>query len=260
MTNYYRYTSDPAAIGLVTLVADYLLDFCQTPTNHPWPRFLISCPTKGKAYAAADPHGFIQLDLSAALGSAMVQAYELTGNRRYADAVRHWADLFAEHCDRRPGVVPWNRYANPEDVKWPTSQTFGVILICQFLDDVVRLGYRGKNDALITARDAGERYVRDVLLPEWTRDPTWGRHYWDWENPTMTFAGASFATQYLLNRRAAFPQWRTDIRNLTALYFCRSSVDPASMSGVYSSTGLFPNRAAAAQTPCNVQRWGLPRH
>ena len=68
MTNYYRYTSDPAAIGLVTLVADYLLDFCQTPTNHPWPRFLISCPTKGKAYAAADPHGFIQLDLSAALG------------------------------------------------------------------------------------------------------------------------------------------------------------------------------------------------
>ena len=81
LTDYYRYTGDPAAIGIITMTADYVLDYCQTPADHPWPRFFISCPTKGKAYGRADPHGFIQLDISAYVGSGMVAAYKLTGNR-----------------------------------------------------------------------------------------------------------------------------------------------------------------------------------
>ncbi len=99
-TQYYRYTSDPAAIGIITMTADYLLDYCQTPTDHPWPKFFISCPTKGKAYDRADPHGFIQLDLCAFAGSGLVAAYKVTGNPRYWEAAKHWADLFAEHCNR----------------------------------------------------------------------------------------------------------------------------------------------------------------
>ena len=71
LTEYYRYTGDPAAIGMMTLTTDYLLDYCQTPAAHPWPGFIISCPTKGKAYGQADPRGLIQLDLCAArLGRA----------------------------------------------------------------------------------------------------------------------------------------------------------------------------------------------
>ena len=100
---YYRYTGDPAAIGLITLTADYLLDYCQTPANNPWPNFIISAPVKGKAFGRANPHGFIQLDLCAQLGSAMLAGYKLTGNPRYLAAVKHWADLLAEHCDLRPG-------------------------------------------------------------------------------------------------------------------------------------------------------------
>ena len=115
MTEYYRYTGDPAAIGIMTLTADYLLDYCQTPANHPWPKFVISAPVKGKAFGQADPHGFIQLDLCGQLGSALLAAYKVTGNPRYLAAVKHWADLLAEHCDLRPGAVPWNRYANPKD-------------------------------------------------------------------------------------------------------------------------------------------------
>ena len=57
--------------------------------DHPWPRFLISVPTRGKAYAESDPHGFIQLDIVAETGLALLRAYELTGNRRWLTAAAH---------------------------------------------------------------------------------------------------------------------------------------------------------------------------
>jgi hypothetical protein len=240
LTDYYRYTSDPAAIALVTLTADYLLDYCQTPADHPWPNFFISCPTKGKVYRRANPHGFIQLDVGAEVGSGLVAVYKLTGNPRYLAAVKHWADLLAEHCDRRPGARPWNRYANPQDARWDTRQTAGVSLVLQFLDDVIRLGHEGRDGALRKARDAGDRYLRDVLLPEWSRDPTFGHHFWDWLNPTYTCSLPVFTSQYMMNRREAFPEWKTDVRNVLSLFLARSSVDPASAGGVYSGAWAVP--------------------
>ena len=48
LVDYYRYSGDPAAIALMTLQADFLLDHCLTPADHPWPRFLISVPNQGK--------------------------------------------------------------------------------------------------------------------------------------------------------------------------------------------------------------------
>ena len=50
-TDYYRYSGDPAAFGIITMTADYVVDYCQTPADHPWPNFMISAPTKGKAYS-----------------------------------------------------------------------------------------------------------------------------------------------------------------------------------------------------------------
>lgn len=240
LTNYYRYTGDAGVIGLITLTADYVLDYCQTPADHAWPEFFISCPTKGKAYGRADPHGFIQLDVSAQAGSALLAAYKLTGNSRYREAVARWADLLAEHCDLRPDARPWNRYANPEDAQWDTRQMAGVSLVLQLLDDVIRLGHTGKDDALLQAREAGERYLRDVLLPEWYRDPTFGHHFWDWLNPVATCAVPCYTSHYLLQRREAFPDWQTDVRNIVSLFFCRSSVDPGSAGDVYSGAWAFP--------------------
>jgi hypothetical protein len=241
LTDYYRYTGDPAAIGIVTMTADYVLDYCQTPADHPWPRFFISAPIKGKAYGHADPHGFIQLDLSAQVGTGMVIAYQLTGNSRYWEAAKHWADVLAEHCDRRPGVQPWGRYANPEDTPWKNNtQKAGASLILQFLDSVIRAGYSGKDRALLTARDAGERYLRDVLLPEWSRDPTFGHHFWDWDNPVATCSLPCFTAEYIMSRPTAFPNWSGDVRNITSLFFTRASVDAKSTSGVYSGAWAFP--------------------
>jgi hypothetical protein len=240
LTGYYRYTGDAAAIGLIALTADHLLDYCQTPADHPWPGFPISAPTKGKPYGRANPHGFIQLDLSAQLGSGMIAAYKLTGNPRYLEAVKRWADLLAADCDYGAGKQPWNRYANPEDVKWGTRETAGVSLILQFLNDMIRLGYPGKDGALVKARDAGEEYLRDVLLPEWCRDPTFGHHFWDWEQAVYGCGPVWYAAGYLMNRREAFPHWQSDVRNFVSLYFCRTSVDPGSKSGTYSGAWALP--------------------
>lgn len=248
--DYYRYSGDPAAIGIITMVADYVVDYCQTPADHPWPRFMISCPTKGKAYGQADPHGFIQLDISAFVGSGLVAAYKMTGNERYLDTAKHWADLLAERCRPRLGVSPWPRYANPDDV--PTKdgtgedwgpkniQTGGVALILRFLDDMIRMGYTGNGDSLIKARDAGEAYIRDVLLPAWSKNPTFGHNYWDWANQVYTFAVASYVSQYLMSRREVFPDWKPDVRNIMSMSFCRLSVNPDSMGGVYSGAWAFP--------------------
>jgi hypothetical protein len=247
--DYYRYSGDPAALGILKMTADYVLDHCQTPADHPWPRFFISCPTKGKAYYQANPHGFIQLDISAYVGLGLVGAYKLTGEARYWEAAKHWADLLAEHCKPQPGRSPWPRYANPEDVPangvfgaWGPAnvQTGSAALILQFLDGVIHTGYTGKDDSLLKARDAGEKYLRDSVLPHWTESGTFGNYYWDWDNPVYTFSVASFVSHHIMNRPEAFPNWKTDIRNIMSLNFCRQSVNPESKGDVYSGAWAMP--------------------
>jgi hypothetical protein len=240
--DYYRYSGDPAALGIIKMAADNAIDNCQTPADHPWPKFFISCPTKGKAYRQADPHGFIQLDISAYVGSGMVRAYKITGDNRYWETAKHWADLLAEHCNYKHGESPWPRYANPEDVPFAPAniQTGSVSLMCRFLNDVIQTGYRGQNDSLVKARDAGDKYLRDVLLPKWNAIDTFGHAYWDWDNATYTFGVASFASQYMMDRRDVFPDWKNDVRNIMSLAFCRLSVNPESMGDVYSGAWAFP--------------------
>ena len=159
--------------------------YAQTGPDHSWPDFLISVPTKGKPYGKCDPHGFIQLDLAARAGDGLLRAYQLIGNRRWFDAAKHWGDVLAAKRNRQPGVAPWGRYANPEDVPWGKTNrmTGGVVWIARFLDSLIRLGHLG-TDRSIVERDAARTWLRDRLLPEWTAHDTWGNQYWDWQQPT----------------------------------------------------------------------------
>jgi hypothetical protein len=93
---------------------------------------------------------------------------------------------------------------------------------------------------LVTARDAGDKYLRDVLLPQWSRNPTFGNCYWDWDNPVYTFGVASFVCQYMMGHRDVFPNWEADVRNTISQSFCRLSVNPESMGGVYSGAWASP--------------------
>jgi hypothetical protein len=133
LVDYYRYSGDPAAIAHMTYMGDFLVDHCQTPPDHPWPSFLISVPVKGKAYGKCNTNGMIQLDISATMGLGLLRAYEVTGNRCWFEAAKHWGDLLAVRCNLDPTGDPWPRYANPETAPWKDNkQTGGVTMILAF--------------------------------------------------------------------------------------------------------------------------------
>lgn len=255
LVDYYRYTGDPAAIAHLTILADILLDHCQTPKDHPWPEFLISVPVKGKPYGPCDPHGMIQLDIVAEVGLALARAYQVTGEERWLSATKHWADLLAHNHDPRPGSPPWGRYANPEEAPWGEDQmTGGVAFLLFFFDELIRLGYEGEGGAIVRARDAGRVYLRDALLPRWTVDDTWGRNYWDWPDPVQAENVTEFVVRYLMEHSDYFSDWRTDARNILSLFLNRTSVAPESGGDAYSGAWAYPESSGC----CGRSLWYGP--
>ncbi|MCX6908700.1 MAG: malectin domain-containing carbohydrate-binding protein [Verrucomicrobia bacterium] len=257
--DYYRYTGDPAAIAHVTYMANYVLDHCVTADDHPWPGLFISVPTKGKTYRKADPTGMIQLDIIGSTGEGLLRAYQIAGNARWLEAAKHWADVLAAKCNLDPGADPWPRYANPENVKWGQNklgnkQTSGATMIVRFLDEVIRLGYTGKANAIVAARDAGRRYLRDKLLPVWWVNDTWGRYFWDWEDPVQSCLITSEVARYILDHKADFPNWGYDSRNILTLFFNHTSVSPASNGDVYSGAWAYPESSSC----CGRSLWYGP--
>ena len=255
LADYHRYSGDPAAIAHLTYMADYLLDHSLTPEAHPWPRFIISVPTKGKSYWESDPNGMIQLDLCANLGQALLRAYQLTGNPRWFEAVKHWGDLLAGHCNLDPAADPWRRYANPESAPWKNDrQTGGVTMVLGFLDDLIAAGYTGQDGQLVKARDAGRRYLNERLLPAWTANDTWARYFWDWENFVQNCSTTADVPCYMMRHKEVFPNWRCDARNILALFLNRSSVAAGSGSDVFNGALAYPESSGC----CGRSLWYAP--
>jgi len=249
LPRYYRYTGDPVVLGHLKIAADFLLDHYLTPENHSWPRFPISVPQTGKPYGAAAPGGWIQLDLSAGIGLGLLRSYQMTGEPRYLAAARHIGDVFASKCSFQPGTRPWNRYAEGGESPWGLSGdgnrlTGGVANILIFLDELIRLGYPGPDRAIVRARDAGRVYLRDSLLPAWTANDTWGRHYWDWEHPVQGILPTGWVAQYLMDHQDVFPDWKYDVRNVLSLYLNRACVSTNSNGDVYSGAWAYPEGCA----------------
>ncbi len=273
LVDYYRYSGDAAAIAHMTYMADALLDRCQTPADHPWPNFLVSVPVKGKPYGKCDPKGMIQLDIVAEVGLGLLRAYQVTGNKRWLEACEHWGDLMAAKRNRAPGAAgvpalagdrtrsekdkppeggtptgraaPWGRYANPEAAPWKDDKmTGGVVFLLYFFDELIRLGHTGTNGEIVKARDAGRAYLRDVLLPAWTANDTWGRNYWDWADPVQAENVTEFAARYMMDNKAQFPNWRNDVRNILGLFLNHTGVCPTSRGEVYSGAWAFPESNA----------------
>ncbi len=254
LVDYYRYSGDPAAIGHVWLTVEALRKHSLTDSRHPWPGILISVPTKGAPYGQANPKGMIQLDIVAEVGIGLVRAYQMVGKREWWDMAKRWADLFAKRRGSDPSVSPWARYANPEDAVWEDLQTGGVAFILEFLDEVIRLGYTGRNGEIVAARDAGRRYLRDVLLPRWTENDAWGRNYWDWNDPVQAENVTEFVCRYLMAHPGVFPNWRNDVRNILTLFLNRTSVDAGSGGGVFSGAWAYPESSGC----CGRSLWYGP--
>ena len=265
MVDYYRYSGDPAAIAHLTYMGDHLIDNCLTPDDHPWPRFPISVPTLGKPYGKADPKGMIQLDICGSMGQGLLRAYQVTQNERWFEYAKHWGDVFAEKCNSDPDAAPWPRYAVHENAliafpKWKkddprtNTQTGGVTMILAFLDELIRLGYTGKNNNITVARDAGLRYLNDTLLANWTKNENWGYFFWDWLNDVQNCSTTADVTSYIMNNKARFPNWANDARNILTVFYNRSSVNIGSRGDVYSGAWAYPE----SRSCCTRSLWYAP--
>ncbi len=254
LTAYYAYSSDPIAFLYIPLTADYILDYGLTDDDHEWPRFPIATPTRGKAYGKCDQRARNQLDLCAIVGTEILRAYKLTGEERYFSAAKHWGDLFAQKCNLDPTLPPWNRYTDPSVVGWSDELTGSTTLILEFLDGLIALGYTGQDRSIVQARNAGVRYINDVLLPEWLENDHWGRQYWDWDNP-VTCGIVSMIGDYIMLHPEDFPNWKIDLRNILTIIFNRNGADPGSAGNVYSGAWAFPESCTCCGTSLSYNQY-----
>ncbi|MBS1851510.1 MAG: hypothetical protein JST79_11395 [Acidobacteria bacterium] len=264
LIDYYMYSGDPAVFTPITLTADYLVEYCQTDKEHGWPQMLISVPTMGTTYGRCvlgksedlrDRQSKIQLDNVAQVGTALVRAYKLTGNTRWYDAAKHWADLLAQNRDLRPGAAPWGRYANNAKGNGMNGvQTGGVAIVLEFLDEVIASGYSGQNGSIISARDAGRAYLKDVLLPLWYENDTWGRNFWDWECPVQDLYSTEYPLLYMMDHKDAFPNWKNDVRNILSIFITHAAVAPDSNGDVFHGAWAYPESSSC----CGPSLWYTP--
>lgn len=255
LTAYYQYSGDPIAFVYIPLTVDYLLDYALTDANATWPRFPISTPTKGKIYGPCDPTARNQLDLCAIVGIEVLRAYQLTGNPRYREMAEHWGDVFAAQCQfTDPASAPWNRYVDPSVVGWSDVLTGTTAVIVDFLEDLLQLGYTGKDTALVRARDAGRKFLREQMLPAWWENDTWGRTYWDWDNPIIC-GMVSMCADHFLKYPQVYPNWNNDVRNMVSLIWNRNSTAPESFGDVYSGAWAFPESSVCCGTSLSYNQY-----
>jgi hypothetical protein len=255
LTAYYQYSGDPIAFIYIPRAVDYILDYGLTAEKADWPLFPISTPTKGKAYGKCDPTGRNQLDLCAITGSEVLLAYKLTGNKRYLEMAEHWGDEFAAHCQfAHPDLSPWNRYVDPSVVGWSDVLTGTSSIIVDFLDDLVKLGHTGNDNAIVNARNAGRRYLNEHMLPAWSASDTWGRTYWDWDNPMMC-GMVSMCADHVMKNPDVYLNWRTDLRNMLSLVWNRNGADPKSHGDVYNGAWAFPESSVCCGTSLSYNQY-----
>lgn len=251
--DYYRYTGDAAALAHINWQVEHILEYDLTPDDHPWPRFPISVPLKGIPYGQADPEGLMQLDIVGEFGLYMVRAAHITGNERWLEAARHWADLLAEKRYQQPGMCPWGRYADAGKAAWEDRATGGVVFILEFFDELIRDGYTGKNDQILEARADGVAYL-NYCLENWLVHDIWGRNYWDWPCHVQVENVTEFVVRYLMEHPEEFPTWRNDARNIMTLFINRTGTSTTSLGDTFHGAWAYPESSGC----CDRSLWYGP--
>lgn len=255
--DYYRYSGDPSMLTIITLAADHLIDHCETPATHGWPRMLISVPTMGTSYGdcklgqsdvLGKGEGKIQLDIVAQVGTELVRAYEMTGNTKWYEAAKHWADLMVQNRRHDPDQSPWGRYAdNASGNGMNGIQTGGVSVLLTFFDELIRTGYTGHNGDLIAARNEGRAYLKNVLLSHWAQYDSWGRTFWDWEAPVEDRHVPERVSTYMMDHKDVFPNWKNDVRNILTLLILHNMANPESGGNDFNGAWAYPESSSCCQ-------------
>ena len=92
------------------------------------------------------------------------------------------------------------------------------------------------------------------MLPAWWVNDTWGRTYWDWDNPMMC-GMVSMCADHLMKYPQAYPNWRNDLRNMLSLLWNRNGADPASQGDVYSGAWAFPESSVCCGTSLSYNQY-----
>jgi hypothetical protein len=127
-------------------------------------------------------------------------------------------------------------------------------IIVDFLDDLVQMGYQGKSGTILKARDAGRRFLNEQMLPAWWVDDTWGRTYWDWDNP-MICGMVSMCADHFMKFPEAYPNWQNDLRNMLSLVWNRNCAAPGSCGDVYSGAWAFPESSVCCGTSLSYNQY-----
>ena len=184
----------------------------------------------------------------------------MTGNQRWYNAAKHWADLLAHNRNRQPGAAPWGRYANNAKGSGMNGiQTASVSYLLMFFDELIRTGYRGPDGSIVEAQEAGQRYLRDVLLPAWLKDDTWGRNYWDWEDPVQAINVTDHTAIYMMDHKDYFPNWKVDVRNILSLFLNHMSASPLSRGDAFTGAWAYPESSRCCRPFAVVRPLGV-RH
>ncbi|MCX6621532.1 MAG: malectin domain-containing carbohydrate-binding protein [Acidobacteria bacterium] len=90
-----------------------------------------------------------------------------------------------------------------------------------------------------------------MLLPNWHLDDTWGRNYWDWEDPVQSETTTDYAVNYLLDHKDYFLNWKNDVRNILAVFLNHTGVSAGSGGEVYHGAWAIPESSGC----CGRSLW-----
>ncbi len=188
VVNWYPYSGDTEAIGVVREMLDYQLAHGTTPNNWSWAGvpFATSCAgDKDYGHCISDMprafYGGIETDKVAELGLGYINFYEMTGERKYLDAGLRCADALVNHV--RPGDAnhtPWPFRVDAHSGDVIAGEEFGgmVVASVRLFEELIRLGV-GDTSSYRKTRDLAWNWILAVQLTENPSLDRWSGYYED---------------------------------------------------------------------------------
>jgi hypothetical protein len=189
LRNWYPYSADTEAIGVLREMLDYQLAHGTTAKDWNWAGvpFATSC-LHDKEYGhclqdvPTDYYGGIETDKIGELGLAYVLFYEMVGERKYLDAGIQCADQLEKHI--RAGDAdhtPWPFRINARTGLVIAGEEYGGMIVgpVRLFDELIRLG-EPKAAAYKTARDTAWNWIlKNPLNKESSAWDRWTGYYED---------------------------------------------------------------------------------
>ncbi|MEW5980074.1 MAG: hypothetical protein AB1898_30130 [Acidobacteriota bacterium] len=229
LVNWYPYSGDKEAIGVVREMLDYQLAFGTTAADWKWPGvpFPTSCGGD-KEYGRCirdmprDFYGGIEPDKVGEMGLAYVQFYELTGERKYLEAGLQCAKVLAEKV--RAGDAnhtPWPFRVDARSGELINQGEYGGLVVApvRLFDELIHLG-SGDTAAFKKARDMAWDWILKHPLNTFSQAyDKWTGYYEDIPKDTANEndMNSMMTCYYILardNPADVDPQWHKHVGHL----------------------------------------------